>query len=277
MAPRPDLASEIYPISLLVWRVVIQRRRWPEPHTKTRRNQSMFGQQQSLGRGQLCAHKSYRLADLWGGGNPGSPLMRKGAKDAAVFQDLDPGLKARVFSAAKRSANGKSTPEDEVLKDEIAAMLESGELQPSVAAALIRTCNRAPEPETNFGTLSPSLSTRSDGASDAPNRYLRSNGPRRQRLQGRRRCEVHESVEVIHGRAQHRPPQFSRPRPRDGFAEGIRARERRNCAVKSPCPPTWLKPHWPRASPWARGPCAPAAAGARPPRAMQGPNGNVVS
>ena len=69
-------------------------------------------QQRQLGRGQLCAHKSYQLADLWGGGNPGSPLMRKGAKDAAIFQDLDAGLKSRVFVAGKNSANGKSTPED---------------------------------------------------------------------------------------------------------------------------------------------------------------------
>ncbi len=134
-------------------------------------------QQRQLGRGQLCAHKSYRLADLWGGGNPGSPLMRKGAKDAAIFQDLDAGLKSRVFVAGKNSANGKSTPEDSALKDQITAMLEAGELEPSVAAALLRICNSAPDPETGFGVLTPSLSTRTDGASDSPTRYYNPFGP----------------------------------------------------------------------------------------------------
>ncbi len=136
----------------------------------------MFGQQ-PLGQGQLCAHKSYRLADLWGSGNPGSPLMRKGAKDAAVFADLDPGLKARVFSAAKNSANMKTTPEDEILKDEITQMLERGEITSQVCAALLRTCNQAPDPETNFGTLSPSLSTRSDGGSDDPTYFYDNKRP----------------------------------------------------------------------------------------------------
>ena len=136
----------------------------------------MFGQHQQLGQGQLCAHKSYRLVDTWGRSADGSALT-KGAKDAAVFADLDPDLRSRVFQAAKNSANGKSTPEDSALKDEITAMLELGEIGPSVAAILLRFCNQAPEPETNFGTLSPNLSTRSDGASDAPTRYYNPFGP----------------------------------------------------------------------------------------------------
>ena len=136
----------------------------------------MFAQQQrQLGRGQLCAHKTYRLSDAWGSGD--GSAMRKGARDAIVFEDLDPGMQNRVFQAGKNSANGKSTPEDSALKDEITAMLEAGELEPSVAAALLRICNTAPEPETNFGTLIPSLSTRTDGESDAPTRYYDPMGP----------------------------------------------------------------------------------------------------
>jgi hypothetical protein len=130
----------------------------------------MFAQQQQLGRGQLCLHKSYRLVDTWGRGSDGSALT-KGARDAAIFADIDPGLQSRVFQAAKNSANGKSTPEDAALKDEITAMLEAGEIEPSVAAALLRTCNTAPDQETGFQVLNPSLSTRTDGASDAPTRY----------------------------------------------------------------------------------------------------------
>ncbi len=134
------------------------------------------GQQQSLGRGQLCAHKSYRPADTWGRGSDGSALT-KGAKDAAIFADLDPGLQSRIFQASVNSSNGKATPQDTAVKDHITQMLERGEITSQVAAALIRICNQAPEPETNFGTLSPSLSTRTDGASDSPTRYYNPFGP----------------------------------------------------------------------------------------------------
>jgi hypothetical protein len=113
----------------------------------------------------------------YAGGSAGSSPLSKGANDAAIFADIDPDLRSRVFQAAKNSANGKSTPQDAALKDEITAMLEADELEPSVAAALLRTCNQAPEPETNFGTLSPNLSTRSDGESDAPTRYYNPFGP----------------------------------------------------------------------------------------------------
>ena len=130
----------------------------------------MFGQHQPLGRGQLCAHKSYRLVDTWGRSADGS-AMTKGAKDAAVLDDLPGGFQARVFQAAKNSANGKSTPEDSALKDEIAAMLELAKIGPSVAAALLRTCNTAPGQETGFQVLNPSLSTRTDGGSDDPRSY----------------------------------------------------------------------------------------------------------
>lgn len=136
----------------------------------------MFGQQRQLGQGQLTAHKSYRLIDMWGRGSDGL-AMRKGAKDAAIFQDLDPGLKSRVFQAGKNSANGKPTSEDSALEAQIEAMLEAGELEPSVAAALLRICNTAPDQETGFSVLNPSLSTRSDGGSDAPTRYYDPRGP----------------------------------------------------------------------------------------------------
>jgi hypothetical protein len=140
----------------------------------------MFGQQRQLGRGQLFVHKAaYCIADIMGRGGDGSDrvAIRKKASDAAIFADLDPDLKGRVLQAAKESANGKKTVESKVLEAQIEAMLEAGELEPSVAAALLRICNTAPDQETGFSVLNPSLSTRSDGGSDARERYYNPRGP----------------------------------------------------------------------------------------------------
>ena len=67
--------------------------------------------------------------------------VSKSETDAAIFADLDPALRSRVFEAALNAANGIKTPEDKLLEQQIERMLDNGQLEPNVAAALLRMCN----------------------------------------------------------------------------------------------------------------------------------------
>ena len=101
---------------------------------------------------------AYRICDVWKGSRRSTPTyptlgamskmglvdrmtVSKSETDAAIFADLDPALRSRVFEAALNAANGIKTPEDKLLEQQIERMLDNGQLEPNVAAALLRMCN----------------------------------------------------------------------------------------------------------------------------------------
>jgi hypothetical protein len=113
--------------------------------------------------------KGYTIAESWGHGSrrldgPSHPSLaefgkmsdiRKAvvstdAKDALVYQSVEPGLRSRVFQARLNASRGVVTKEDSQLKDRIVAMQECGDLEPMVAAALLRLINDAPAPASGF-------------------------------------------------------------------------------------------------------------------------------
>jgi hypothetical protein len=126
--------------------------------------------------------ETYRIGDAMKiaahmGDGSDQVTIRKKQSDAIMFANLSPALRSRVFQAALEASNGKRTRESKLFELQIETLLESGKLEPSVAAALLRVVNTEPMPEAGFETLNPSLTTRSDGASGQPDYYYDSHRP----------------------------------------------------------------------------------------------------
>jgi len=92
------------------------------------------------------------------------------ASDALMFSSVDPALRSRVFGARKNVTNGVHDPADDALRDEIARMGASGELDASVAAALLRLIP-VPAMATGFESRDIPYSEASEGLSDSPRSY----------------------------------------------------------------------------------------------------------
>ena len=131
--------------------------------------------------------RGYRLCDVMrgplpnAGGNPSLAEFGKmswlekttvstDASDALIFSSVDPALRSRVFGARKNVTNGVHDPADDELRDEIARMGATGELDASVAAALLRLVS-VPPMATGFEARDIPFSEASEGGSESPRSY----------------------------------------------------------------------------------------------------------
>ncbi len=131
--------------------------------------------------------RGYRLIDVMrgplpnSGGNPSIAEFGKmswlekttvstDASDALIFSSIDPALRSRVFGARKNVTNGVHDPADDALRDEILRMGSTGELDATVAAALLRLIDPV-EMATGFEARDIPYSEASEGGSDSPRSY----------------------------------------------------------------------------------------------------------
>jgi hypothetical protein len=143
---------------------------------------AMFAKQ--LRQPRQARGETYRLCDVMKGTRPAphtqpsiaefrkmSTVQKSAVQtDAMVFQLVDPALRSRVFAARMNATNGRNDPADDETRAAILQMESAGELDTSVAAALLRLMD-APDPASGFEARDVGLSEATEGLSDRPGDY----------------------------------------------------------------------------------------------------------